>query len=256
MTDTPEQDRAEIARRCIACLDLTNLNDDCDEAAIDALCDRAITPHGSAAAICIWPRFVAHARKRLAPDVKIATVVNFPSGTEPAEEVIAMTEKAVLDGADEIDMVIPWPLLLEGQPEKVVARVERVKRAAGEARVKAILETGMLEDPALIRQAAELAIEGGADFIKTSTGKVPVNATLNSAEIMLEVIRDRDRTVGFKPAGGIKTAEDAANYMELAERILGEGWAVPTHFRLGASSVLDALIAAAEGREAQAAEGY
>ena len=249
-------DLAATARRAIACLDLTDLNDDCDEAAIDALCDRAVTPHGSVAAICIWPRFVAYARRRLAPDVKIATVVNFPTGMEEAEDVIAMTERAVIDGADEIDMVIPWRALMEGRPEKVPARVERVKRAAGGARVKAILETGVLESPDLIRKAAQLAIEGGADFIKTSTGKVQVNATLAAAEVMLAVIRERNPACGFKPAGGIKTAQDAANYLELTDRIMGVGWASPDHFRIGASSVLDALVAAAEGREAEAGTGY
>ncbi len=249
-------DLKAYAARALACLDLTDLNDDCDEAAIDDLCDRAVTPHGSVAAICIWPQFVAHARKRLAPDVKIATVVNFPTGQEPDEEVIAMTEAAVRDGADEIDMVIPYRHLMEGRPEKVQARVARVKRAAGSARVKAILETGVLRDADLIRQASELALKGGADFIKTSTGKVAVNATLTAAEIMLEVLRGADRTRGFKPAGGIKTTQDAANYLELCDRIMGEGWADPQHFRIGASSVLAALIATLEGREAAASEGY
>jgi deoxyribose-phosphate aldolase len=249
-------DLKAVAARALGCLDLTDLNDDCNEAAIDALCDRAVTPHGSVAAICIWPRFVAQARKRLAADVKIATVVNFPTGDEPAEAVIAMTEQAVRDGADEIDMVIPYRALMEGRPEKVTARVERVKRAAGDARVKAILETGVLEDADLIRQAARLALEGGADFIKTSTGKVGVNATLTSAEIMLEVLRDVDPARGFKPAGGIKTTQDAANYLELCDRIMGDGWADPQHFRIGASSVLTALIATLEDRTEQASEGY
>jgi len=244
------------AARALACLDLTDLNDDCDEAAIDALCARAVTPHGSVAAICIWPRFVAYARKRLAPDVKIATVVNFPTGMEADELVIAMTEQAVFDGADEIDMVIPYRNLMEGNPEQVMARVERVKRAAGDAKVKAILETGVLEDADLIRRAARLALDGGADFIKTSTGKVAVNATLSAAEIMLEVLRDVDPTRGFKPAGGIRTTQDAANYLELCDRIMGEGWAEPQHFRIGASSVLTALIATLDGQTEAAGEGY
>lgn len=244
------------AARALACLDLTDLNDDCDEAAIDALCERAVTAHGSVAAICIWPKFVAYARKRLAPDVKIATVVNFPTGMEPDEDVIAMTEQAVFDGADEIDMVIPYRNLMEGNPEQVLARVERVKRAAGDAKVKAILETGILQDADLIRQAARLALDGGADFIKTSTGKVAVNATLGAAELMLEVLRDVDPTRGFKPAGGIKTTEDAANYLDLCDRIMGPDWAEPQHFRIGASSVLTALIATLEDRDAETSEGY
>ena len=98
-----DEDLAAAAQRALACLDLTDLNDDCTAEDVTALCERAVTPHGSVAAICIWPRFVAHAKPILAPDVKIATVVNFPTGAEPAEDVIEMTEKAIIDGADEID---------------------------------------------------------------------------------------------------------------------------------------------------------
>lgn len=249
-------DPAETARLAISCLDLTDLTEDCTAEAIDDLCARAVTPHGTVAAICIWPQFVSQARKILAPDVKIATVVNFPSGEEPDEQVIATTETAILEGADEIDMVIPWRDLIEGRPEMVAASVERVKRAAGTAPVKAILESGMLEDPARIRRASQLALAGGADFIKTSTGKAPVSATLSAAEIMLTALKEIDSTRGFKPAGGIRTAQDAANYIALAEQIMGAGWVGPAHFRLGASSVLTALIAACEGREAGVAEGY
>jgi deoxyribose-phosphate aldolase len=238
------------AARALACLDLTDLNDDCDKAAIDDLCQRANTPHGPVAAICIWPRFVAYARGRLASGIRIATVVNFPSGDEPAAQVIAMTEQAVRDGADEIDMVIPYGELLEGREARVIARVERVKRAAGLARVKAILETGLLGGDEIVRRAAELAIEGGADFIKTSTGKVPVNATPAAARVMLEVISEKNRDCGFKPAGGVRTTEDATLYLSLADEILGEGWATPERFRIGASGVLTALLATLDGEDA------
>ncbi len=250
-------DLKAIAARALACLDLTNLNDDCDEAAVDALAARAQTLHGPTAAICIWPQFVSHVRGRLAKGIKIATVVNFPSGSEPAEDVIDMTERAVIDGADEIDMVIPYRALLEGRGERVISRVERVKRAAGAARVKAILETGVLGSDEMIRRAAEMAIEGGADFIKTSTGKVPVNATPAAAKVMLEVIAANNRNCGFKPAGGVKTTADAAVYLNLADEIMGEGWATPERFRFGASGVLDALLATLDGADApEAKAGY
>jgi deoxyribose-phosphate aldolase len=245
------------ARRALACLDLTDLNDDCDSVAIDELCRRANTPHGPVAAICIWPRFVAHARAQLAPEIRIATVVNFPSGDESAAEVIEMTEQAVRDGADEIDMVIPYKALLEGREERVIARVERVKRAAGSARVKAILETGLLGSDEMVRRAAELAIAGGADFIKTSTGKVPVNATPGAAKLMLEVIAEKNPDCGFKAAGGVRTTEDAALYLNLADEILGTGWATPERFRIGASGVLSALLATLDGEGApKEASGY
>lgn len=237
-------DAKTVALRALQSLDLTNLNDVCEEADIEALCDRAITPHGSVAAICIWPQFVSHAKGLIGHrGVKIATVVNFPGGDFPAGEVIEMTEKAVTDGADEIDMVIPYRHFLEGLEEKVVSRIRRVKQAAGLGiKVKAILETGVLDDADKIRRASDLAIEAGADFIKTSTGKVPVNATLSSARIMLEAIRDSGSQVGFKPAGGVKNTEQAGHYLSLADEVMGEGWATPVTFRFGASGVLDDLL--------------
>ena len=247
-----------VAARALASLDLTNLDDSCDEEAIAALCARAETPHGPVAAVCVWPRFVKQARTALRPTgIRVATVVAFPSGRDPASEVIAMTEKAVADGADEIDMVVPYTQLMEGHPENIPARVARVKEAAGSAPVKAILETGMLADAALIRRAAELAVEGGADFLKTSTGKVPVNATPEAARILLDVIRASGRAVGFKPAGGVRTTRDAKLYLDLCDDIMGPDWAGPSTFRIGASGVLDALVATLDGRQDTAAgTGY
>ncbi len=251
-------DLRDVARRAIACLDLTNLDEACDAAAIEDLCNRAVTPHGSVAAVCIWPRFVPQAKTLLVGSgIRIATVVAFPGGDDPSGDVIEMTEAAVAAGADEIDMVIPYKSLMEGKAAQVTSAVERVQRAAGAARVKAILETGVLGTSDLIRQASELAIEGGADFIKTSTGKVVRNATLSAARIMLEAIHDADRPVGFKPAGGVKTTQDAANYLEAVDEIMGPDWAGPETFRIGASSVLDALIATLDGDEApDAKSGY
>lgn len=243
-----------VAARAISLLDLTNLNDDCDAAAIVDLCARAQTPFGPVAAICIWPQFVAQAKALLADTpIKIATVVNFPSGVEPAADVHEMTQQAVADGADEIDMVIPWTLLLEGHPEEVEASVARVKRAAGSARVKAILETGMLEREEFIRVACKQALAGGADFLKTSTGKVPVNATPSSARLLLEEVAKADRPVGFKPAGGVRSTQDAAEYLAIADEIMGAEWARPETFRFGASSVLAALIATLEGEASKSA---
>ncbi|MHA3914518.1 deoxyribose-phosphate aldolase [Halovulum sp. GXIMD14793] len=248
----------DIAARALACLDLTNLNDDCTAEDISALCDRANTPHGPTAAICIWPRFVSHAAPILrGTGIRIATVVNFPTGNEDVESVTAMTEQAVADGADEIDLVVPYTQLMEGKPEFVASRVERVKQAAGAARVKAILETGILEDENLIRQACKMALEGGADFLKTSTGKVPVNATPEAGRILLEEIKASGQACGFKPAGGVKTTADAGVYLGLCDEIMGAGWATPETFRIGASGVLNALLATLDGADApDAGEGY
>jgi deoxyribose-phosphate aldolase len=240
-----------MAQRALACLDLTNLNEECDSAAIEKLCLRAMSPIGQTAAVCVWPEFVAEAREHLGQSgVRIATVVNFPSGEEPAGAVMEMTENAVAMGANEIDLVVPYQSFLEGLEERVFARVRRVKAAAGaNVLVKAILETGVVDDPEKIRRLAELAIDGGADFIKTSTGKAPVSATLSAARVMMNVIREADRPIGFKPAGGVKTAEQAANYIELADEIMGPGWAQPETFRIGASGVWDDLMAILKGDE-------
>lgn len=242
-------DLKTVARRALGLLDLTDLNQECDSAAISALCKRAQTDFGPTAAVCIWPQFVAQAKQELAgAGIRIATVVNFPSGAEPLPDVREMTRKAVADGADEIDMVIPWQAFKAGRHETVAPTVAWVKDAAGPARVKAILETGELEHPDLISQAAEQAIMGGADFIKTSTGKVPVNATPEAAKCMLEVLaRMPDRRTGFKPAGGVKTTGDAALYLELADRIMGPSWVSAETFRFGASGVLDDLLACLSG---------
>jgi len=256
MSTAKGDDLKPVARRALASLDLTNLNDDCTTEDVRELCARARGPHGKVAGVCIWPQFVKVAKTILTGSgVRVVTVVAFPKGTETASLAMEQTAAAVEDGADEIDMVIPYRGLMEGHPELVPARVSRIKSAAGAVPVKAILETGVLGDAALIKQASELAIEGGADFIKTSTGKVPVNATPEAARVMLEVIAAQSETVGLKPAGGVRTTEDAAVYFDMCDEIMGAGWATPAHFRIGASSVLDALTATLEGRQGNGASG-
>ena len=251
-------DLHEIAATAIACLDLTNLDAKCDEAAIADLCRRARTPHGPVAAVCIWPEFVEQARDELAGSpVRIATVVNFPGGGNPFEETRAETREALSDGADEIDFVVPWRLVRDGHHGVVAASVREMKDIVGDATLKAILETGELADPALIRRAADEALAGGADFLKTSTGKVAVNATPEAARILLEAIRDNASEAGIKPAGGVRTTADAGVYLGLCEEIMGAAWAGPARFRIGASGVLSALLATLDGVETPAASrGY
>ncbi|MFB9951667.1 deoxyribose-phosphate aldolase [Rhizobium puerariae] len=249
----------EAAAFALSLLDLTNLRDDCDEAAIEKLCLRAQTHYGHTAAICIWPRFVAHARKILGPEhaVRIATVVNFPSGDLPVPAVVQETRRAIEDGADEIDMVIPYRKLIAGDEAAVTEMVEAVRAACPNACLKVILETGELKDSILVRRASELAIAAGADFIKTSTGKVAVNATLEAADIMLQAIRDSKKRVGFKPAGGIGSVADADLYLRLAETIMGPNWLMPSTFRFGASGLLDDILALLSGSTAvRASSGY
>lgn len=246
------------AKRALALLDLTDLNDGTTEADIDTLCEKANGPHGRVAAVCIWPGFVGQAKEKLSgTGVKIATVVNFPDGGEDTLSVEAETAAALDEGADEIDLVMPWKALREGRPGFAETQIVRVRRVIGDrGLLKVILETGELEKAETIRLASEVAIAAGADFIKTSTGKVPVNATLEAAEIMLTVISESGKDVGFKAAGGIRTGEDAAAYLGLADRIMGEDWAKPETFRFGASSLLGALEAEITGGEAAASSGY
>nr|WP_298105095.1 deoxyribose-phosphate aldolase [uncultured Shinella sp.] len=246
----------DTAQKALSLLDLTDLTDTCDAAAIEKLCAQAQTPFGTTAAICIWPRFVAQARGILGKGhaVKIATVVNFPSGDLAVAAVIAETKQAIADGADEIDLVIPYRDFITGDEAAVTEMVEAVRAVCTPpVRLKTILETGELKDPALIREASDLAIAAGTDFIKTSTGKVSVNATLPAAEIMLNAIKASGKPVGFKPAGGVRTVGDATDYLALAAKILGEGWATPHTFRFGASGLLGDILSVLGGQAAPSA---
>lgn len=248
------------ASRALSLLDLTNLKDDCTPEAIDALCDKAHTAFGDTAAICIWPRFVAQARARLGggSPIRIATVVNFPGGDLGIAAVIAQTRQAIAHGADDIDLVIPYKALVSGDEAAVSAMVSAVKAECPESVIlKVILETGELKETALMRRASELAIAAGADFIKTSTGKVAINATLEAADVMLLAIRDSRRKVGFKPAGGISSVTDASLYLRHADTIMGEDWVMPSTFRFGASGLLDDILAVlANGTRVAQASGY
>lgn len=233
-------------RQIVSLIDLTNLNEDCDKAAIDSLCSNANIPAGQVAAICIWPDFVSYASAQLGAksNINIATVVNFPTGDEPVSSTCEAIEKAIDQGANEIDYVLPYKALINGDSKRVVTDIQAVRKAIpAKYRLKVILETGELESNELIDEAANIAIDNGADFIKTSTGKVPVNATHSAAITMLDVIAKNKHHVGFKAAGGIKTVSDANAYLVLSEERLGEHWPDSKHFRFGASGLLqDALI--------------
>ena len=243
-------DLTAAAQRALNLMDLTTLNEDDTDAKVIALCQQAKSPAGNTAAVCIYPRFIPIARKTLreqgTPDIRIATVTNFPHGNDDLEIALAETRAAIAYGADEVDVVFPYRALMAGNEQVGFEMVKQCKEACAAANVllKVIIETGELKQDALIRKASEIAIKAGADFIKTSTGKVPENATLHSAELMMTVIAEMGvgKDVGFKPAGGVKTAEDAAQYLALADRLLGREWADSRHFRFGASSLLASLL--------------
>lgn len=236
------------ALRALKLMDLTTLNDDDTDQKVIELCHKAKTALGTTAAVCIYPRFIPIAKKTLAEigaaEVRVATVTNFPHGNDDINIAVAETKAAVAYGTDEVDVVFPYRALIAGNEEVGFQLVKQCKAACGETLLKVIIETGELQEPALIKRASELCIKAGADFIKTSTGKVAVNATPEAAEIMLNVIREMGvaETVGFKPAGGVKTSEDAAQYLAMADNILGGEWADSMHYRFGASSLLSNLL--------------
>mgnify|MGYP001765993574 CR=1 FL=1 len=251
-------DAKAVAARALPLIDLTDLGESATAEGARELCARATTPHGHVAAVCLWPQFVAVAREALgASGVKIATVVNFPGGGEDTASVEIETAQAIADGADEIDLVMPWRAFLAGRPGFAESQIVRVRRLVeGRALLKVILETGEIADPVKIRAAADLALAAHADFVKTSTGKVTVNATPEAAAILLEAVRDSGRPAGFKAAGGIRSVAEAAIYLDLADRIMGPGWASPTTFRFGASSLLGDVLATLDGAAPAATSGY
>jgi deoxyribose-phosphate aldolase len=238
----------------IRMIDLTTLEGKDTEGKIRALCAKGMRPDPSdasipsVAAICIYPALVAVAKEALkGSGVKVASVATgFPSGQTYLDVKLSETRHAVDAGADEIDMVIDRGAFLQGDYAAVFDEILEVKAAAGGAHLKVILETGELETFDNVRRASILAMAAGADFIKTSTGKVTPAATLPVTLVMLEAIRDfhrrTGRVVGMKPAGGIRTAKDAISYLVVLYETLGPRWMTPDLFRFGASSLLNDIL--------------
>ena len=238
-----------LARRLLGLIDLTSLNPNDDDASVSALAALASTPAGRVAAFCTWPRFIAVCRKSLGgTGVPLAVVTNFPAGASDVAAAAAETAAAVTEGADEVDVVFPYRAMLEGDDATGLALVRACRAACGSrAHLKVILETGQLGSVERIRHAAQLAIEGGAHFIKTSTGKTQPGATLQAAEAMIDVIasfKSRGIEIGLKPSGGIGSLADAQAYLELYEKRFGPGSATPATFRIGASSLIKPVLAA------------
>ncbi len=238
----------------VRCMDLTTLEGADTPGKVTALATKAIRPDPadlgvpSVAALCVYPNLVATAAARTREtSVRVASVATaFPSGQSPTEIKVAEARTAVELGADEVDMVIDRGALLSGRYAKVYDEVVRVKDAVGDAHLKVILETGELGTYDNVRRASLLAMAAGADFIKTSTGKVQPAATLPVALVMLEAIRDvhdeTGRRVGFKAAGGIRQAKQAWQHLVLVNETLGPDWLTPDLFRLGASTLLNDVL--------------
>ena len=234
------------AVRILGLLDLTSLGEDDTPAKIRALCESARTPYGLPAALCVYPEHVTTVREAMAGSgVKVATVVNFPDGGGDPDRVVRETRRAIAAGADEIDMVLAWRALKTGDAATARAGVDACRAACGPGiSLKLILESGELGTPGLIRAASDIGLDAGVDFLKTSTGKVPVNATLEAAVVMLDAIAARGGRCGFKAAGGVRTLTEAQAYLTLAEARFGADWITPAHFRFGASALLGAVTSA------------
>ena len=243
------------ARTSLACLDLTSLTDGHDvkggEADIEQLCIKAAGKHGQVAAVCVWPRQAGLARSLLPPTIAVAAVANFPDGSSDIRRAVRDTAQIVSAGAQEVDVVIPYRDL-----SSAPALLAAVRRECQGLLLKVIIETGELNDEALIQQACRMALDAGADFLKTSTGKRPIAATPAAARLLLAAIANDPQArgrVGFKPAGGIRTVADAALYMQLTADMLGAEAVTPTRFRIGASALLNDIEAVLSGAARPAA---
>ncbi len=253
---TMPETNGEILRKLISFIDLTTLEGSDNDEKVRQLCQTAYGVENSAksipsvAAVCVYPTLVKTACDGLGErSINVAAVAGaFPSGQSPLEIRLAEVRYAVEQGADEIDMVISRGRFLAGDREFLKEEVKQHKEACGNAHLKVILETGELKDPNLIYEASMIAMEQGADFIKTSTGKMQPAATLDAAFVMLTAISEfykiTGKKIGFKPAGGISEPADAAKYLHLVKTIAGNDWVNNHLFRIGASRLLNKLVEA------------
>ena len=205
---------------------------------------------GAVPAVCVWPRFVAQARARLPAGIAVAAVANFPDGSSDTARALRDSVEIVQAGGQEVDVVISYRDL-----DAAPALLASVRRACAGLRLKVILESGVLQDPVLISRACRIALDAGADFLKTSTGKTATSATPEAARLMLQAIASHPRgaQVGFKASGGIRTVADAGVYIALVRELLGESALTAARFRIGASGLLNDIEAVLAGGSRPAA---
>lgn len=238
----------EMCAKMLSFVDLTTLDGTDTQKRVSDLCKKA--REYQTAAVCVYPSYAFQVKKALeGSGINTACVAGgFPASQLPLKTKLFEVEQTLNDGADEIDMVISQGAFLEGDYKRVGAEIRAIKDCCGKAHLKVILETGNLETPDNIEKASVIAIDHGADFIKTSTGKTTVSATLEAFYVMLRVIERyaaQGKVIGIKPAGGISTVEGAIPYFKLVYQILGEQWINKERFRIGASRLADALHKAA-----------
>jgi deoxyribose-phosphate aldolase len=246
--------KVEGLKLALSMIDLTTLEGKDTSRKVQQLCYKAMHPHNTlkniptVAAICVYPAFVKEAKKALhGSDIHVASVATaFPSGQSSLEVKLLDTKFAVDQGADEIDMVISRGQFLAGNYQYVFDEIAAVKEACGKVHLKVILETGELETLDNVRKASEIAIYAGADFIKTSTGKIQPAATMPVTYVMLHAIKDyylkTGKMIGMKPAGGISTSKIALQYLVMLNEVLGEKWMNKNYFRFGASSLTNDIL--------------
>lgn len=234
-------------KKIVSVIDFTRLNADDSPQQIEAFCRQAVTPLGSVAAVCVFPHYVATAHAVLQDTtVKLASVCNFPGGDHSEPQWLEDLDQALQAGAEEIDWVIPYRQLLLGQIDQVHAALRRCREECGKGIVlKVILETGALSDE-LIDLATEIVIEEGGDFVKTSTGKIEHGATPDAVTRILQTLlhkADLNQPMpGCKVSGGVVDLQQAWDYIELAQSIMGPGWVNAAHFRIGASRLLSQVV--------------
>ncbi|MBN1684559.1 MAG: deoxyribose-phosphate aldolase [Gammaproteobacteria bacterium] len=238
---------SSAAKQILPLIDLTSLNADDTDEKILKLCEQAQTPHGNVAAVCIYPKFVALAKEALKnTNIKIATVVNFPSGDFPINDVTTEIKYAIQYGADEIDVVFPYKNFLRDKGSEIESSkvfIKTCKMACGKnIHLKVILESGAFPYIETLYEASNLVVEAGADFLKTSTGKIEIGATLEAAAAMILAIKNSKKPVGFKASGGVREVEKAYRYISLASHVMGKNWVSPKTFRFGASSLLKDVL--------------
>jgi len=231
----------DITSLAIACMDLTSLGDHDSEQAILHLCEMAQTQQGHVAAVCVFPQFVTFARNHLPNDIRIATVINFPHGELNLASTLQQIASALSDNADELDVVLPFTTLKQGDVDAVNQFLHAVREHSQDHTLKIIIESGALNEIE-IKKACELVIESKANFIKTSTGKIEQGATLPATQLILNAIRSSHAPIGLKVSGGVRTKAQAHDYITQAQSIMGTNWVTPAHFRIGASSLLNALL--------------
>jgi deoxyribose-phosphate aldolase len=235
---------ADDLTRALGVVDLTRLERPDEAEAIDALAEKAVSPSGTVAAICVYPEWIDRV---IGVGVPVAAVANFPAGEDDADLAAREAASAVEAGATEVDVVVPWRAFAAGDGEAIGRIVAATRRAVGDGTgLKAILETGSLDGLDAVRNAGERALAAGADFLKTSTGKVGQGATLEATRVLLEVVKSAGHGA-VKASGGVRTAEQAAEYLALADELMGPDWATAAHFRIGASSLVDDILARLRG---------